>query len=168
MAAAFFAARERDAFDRFFAAVRACFDNAFFDATLRGSRFNAFNVARDRFRDGFLPALRVSLLACSFTSSDAFSGTGNFTPARRAFDKPIAIACFVDRAPCFPSRMCSISSRTNSPACVLGALPSRLSRRARSIVSFSGTDLSFLASFYLHEIKTKLRLCVPLAHSDSN
>jgi hypothetical protein len=30
-------------------------------------------------------------------------GAGSFTPARRAFDRPMAIACFVDRAPCFPS-----------------------------------------------------------------
>jgi len=26
-------------------------------------------------------------------------GGGNFTPARRAFDNPMAMACFVDRAP---------------------------------------------------------------------
>jgi hypothetical protein len=31
-------------------------------------------------------------------------GGGSFTPARRAFDKPMAMICFVDRAPCFPSR----------------------------------------------------------------
>src|SRR5262245_30108677 len=48
------------------------------------------------------------------------------------------MACLVDRAPCLPSRTCSISSRTNSPACVEGALPSRLSLRARSSVFFSG------------------------------
>jgi hypothetical protein len=29
---------------------------------------------------------------------------GSFTPARRAFDRPIAIACSGERAPCFPSR----------------------------------------------------------------
>ena len=34
-----------------------------------------------------------------------FFGAGSFTPARRAFDSPIAIACFDDRAPCLPSRM---------------------------------------------------------------
>jgi hypothetical protein len=34
-----------------------------------------------------------------------FFGGLNFTPARRAFDSPMAIACFVERAPCFPSRM---------------------------------------------------------------
>jgi hypothetical protein len=54
-------------------------------------------------------------------------GGASGTPARRAFDKPIAIACFVERAPCFPSRMCSISSCTNSPAAVLGRLPCRKS-----------------------------------------
>jgi hypothetical protein len=32
-------------------------------------------------------------------------GAGKSTPARRAFDKPIAIACFDERAPCLPSRM---------------------------------------------------------------
>jgi hypothetical protein len=38
-------------------------------------------------------------------------------------DKPMAIACSVDRAPCLPSRMCSISSRTYSPAWVLADFP---------------------------------------------
>jgi hypothetical protein len=33
-----------------------------------------------------------------------FGGEGNFTPARRALASPMAIACFVDAAPCFPSR----------------------------------------------------------------
>ncbi|PYO46704.1 MAG: hypothetical protein DMD72_12050 [Gemmatimonadetes bacterium] len=61
------------------------------------------------------------------------------TPARRAFDSPMAIACSVDRAPCFPSRMWCISSRTNSPACVDGDFPSRASSLARSMVSASGT-----------------------------
>ncbi len=34
-----------------------------------------------------------------------FAGGGSGTPARRAFDSPIAIACSGDRAPCLPSRM---------------------------------------------------------------
>lgn len=63
---------------------------------------------------------------------------GIATPALRAFDKPIAIACFVDRAPCTPWRICAISARTNSPACVVGDLPSLLSRRALFRVRFSG------------------------------
>src|SRR5262249_10129290 len=50
----------------------------------------------------------------------------------------MAIACSGDRAPCSPRRILSISSRTNSPACVVGAFPWRRSLRARSIVVFSG------------------------------
>ncbi len=50
----------------------------------------------------------------------------------------MAIACSGERAPCSPSRICSISSRTNSPACVEGDLPSRSSSCARSIGSSSG------------------------------
>ena len=51
-----------------------------------------------------------------FSDVSPFSGGGRSTPARRALERPIAIACSVDRAPCLPSRTCSISSRTNSPA----------------------------------------------------
>src|SRR5436190_19514515 len=60
------------------------------------------------------------------------------TPARRALERPMAIACFAERAPCAPLRMSSISSRTNSPATVLADLPARAFRRARSRVRFSG------------------------------
>ena len=60
------------------------------------------------------------------------------TPPRRAFDSPIATACFADRTPCLPSRTWSISSFTNAPACVLGALPSRFASRACSMVFLSG------------------------------
>ena len=55
-----------------------------------------------------------------------FSGT----PARRALDSPMAIACFGERAPCLPWRMCSISSRTNSPDAVEGLFPAERSRFA--------------------------------------
>src|SRR4051812_33868771 len=68
------------------------------------------------------------------------------TPARRALDRPMAIACLVERAPCLPLRMSSISSRTNSPATVLLLLPCRALRRARSRVRFSGMGVSFHAS----------------------
>jgi hypothetical protein len=99
-------------------------------------------VARERFREGDLRLL----LCARFVSREAFRrvafdpvlGGGSFTPARRALDKPIAIACRADRAPCLPWRTCSISSRTNSPACVEGALPSRSASWARSRVSSSG------------------------------
>jgi len=62
-----------------------------------------------------------------------FFGGGNFTPARRAFDKPIAIACLVERAPCSPY----------SPACVEDDLPFRSSLRARFFVSSSGITHCF-------------------------
>src|SRR5688572_29639624 len=65
------------------------------------------------------------------------------TPARRAFDRPMAMACLALRAPCSPSRMWWISSRTNSPAWVLADAPRRLARRARSTVAFSGIRTSF-------------------------
>ena len=35
---------------------------------------------------------------------------GSLTPARRAFERPMAMACLAERAPCFPSRTCRISS----------------------------------------------------------
>src|ERR1043165_8430674 len=144
--AAFFAARERDAGERFLAAPRACRESARLEAALWPSRFKAREVARERLADFlplfFFPFLR-SRAACLRIFFEPFFGTASFTPARRAFDRPMAIACLVERAPCFPSRTCSISSRTNSPACVLGALPSSLSFFARSRVSFSGIVTPF-------------------------
>src|SRR5438067_12882900 len=50
----------------------------------------------------------------------------------------MGIACLAERAPCFPSRICSISCRTNSPACVESDFPSRSSSPARSMVSCPG------------------------------
>ena len=39
------------------------------------------------------------------------------TPARRAFERPIAMACLAERAPCFPSRRAeSLRGRTRRPA----------------------------------------------------
>src|SRR3954447_25802361 len=54
----------------------------------------------------------------------------------------MAMACLVDLAPCFPRRILSISSCTNSPACVLGDLPSRLSCMAFRMVCFLGMERS--------------------------
>jgi hypothetical protein len=140
--AAFFAAPERDRAERRLATRFVCLDNARLDADRRLSRLSARFVARERLAEGFLrrparPRVR-SRLAWRFVRFLPRFGGGNFTPARRAFDNPMAIACSGERAPCSPSRMCSISSRTNSPACVLGAMPSRSSSRARSIASSSG------------------------------
>jgi hypothetical protein len=80
-------------------------------------------------RDDFADDLRLG-----------FSGMS--TPARRASESPIAMACRAFFAPCSPSRILSISRWTNSPACVLADLPARLSARARSMVFLSGIDVS--------------------------
>lgn len=128
------------------AACRAWRERAFDDAARRVSRRSAFFVARERVGDGARRRVEadwprtMSCRALRRVARDVFpfAGGGSFTPARRAFERPIAIACFVLRAPCRPSRMWCISSRTNSPAWVDGALPSRASRRARSRVAFSG------------------------------
>jgi hypothetical protein len=60
-------------------------------------------VALDRFADG---RLRRALPVPFFFFADAVpsGGAGNFTPAFRALDNPIAIACLALRTPCFPSR----------------------------------------------------------------
>jgi len=76
-------------------------------------------------------------------SSQRFSlcrAHARFTPARLALERPIAMACLVERAPCFPSRTWCISSRTNSPACELGDLPpSRLPALSRWSLSRAST-----------------------------
>jgi hypothetical protein len=140
--AARFACSDRALAERFRAARLACVASARCEAADRPSFFSARNVARERSADGFAEdPRRTSRSAClrvrGLTSVPL--GAGSFTPARLAFERPMAIACLVERAPCLPSRMCSISSRTNSPACVDGAFPSRASRRARSSVCRSGT-----------------------------
>ena len=145
MRAAFFAARERLAFVRRRAAERAWRDKARRDAERRDSRLSAPFTARERVRDGLRRdfPFRTSRAACFFVLAEPLFGGGNFTPARRALDSPIAMACCGERAPCLPSRICSISSRTNSPACVEGDFPSRSSSRARSMVSCSGIAKRF-------------------------
>src|SRR6185436_15947241 len=112
------------------AAAFAWRDSAVRDAALRPSRFSLRSEARERRGDGRARRRPARLAAAALFFVEAFAffgGGGSFTPARRAFDRAIATACLVDRAPCLPSRMWWISSRTNSPACVDGALPSRLS-----------------------------------------
>jgi hypothetical protein len=101
------AARRRSTADRRRAAFVAWRESAWRDATRRGSRFSARFAARARFGDGFArrEAARVADAALRFVLALALrGGGGSFTPERRAFDKPMAIACFVDRAPCLPSR----------------------------------------------------------------
>ena len=133
----------RDAAERFRAVLRACLDSCAFDATSRLSRFRARVAARERAVDvdrmrPLRPWLSARLAARRVRAEVVpFLGAGRSTPDLRAFESPMAMACFVERAPCLPSRMWSISSRTNSPACVDGARPARFAWRARlSVVLF--------------------------------
>jgi hypothetical protein len=145
--AAFLAAAERERDERRRAACFAWRDNTLREADLRLSRFSAPLTARERRREGFrrraLRPFARSRLAWRLVRALPRFGGRSFTPARRALDKPMAMACSGDRAPCLPSRMCSISSRTNSPACVDGDKPRCWSSRARSIVSSSGITKLF-------------------------
>ena len=126
--AAFLAAAERPAAPLVFAALRAdadfeaalrldaasfaCVDSADLEAARCPSFFNAFVVAFERVADGLerLCEADSSAAACWRVDLLADFLTGTFTPSRRALDRPMAIACFVDLAPCLPPRICSISS----------------------------------------------------------
>ncbi len=125
--AAFFAEADLSAAVRLAAAPLDCFDSAALDAGLLLSRFKALVAAAERFAEGLRSAgvFASSRLACFRVLSLAFPFAGAFslTPARRALDNPMAIACLVFRTPCSPARTRSISSRTKSPACVEGELP---------------------------------------------
>jgi len=146
------AAAERAEAERCEAARRDCFDSAARDTVLRGSRLSTRNTAREtlgRRRVFRLPwpasyaysaLLRVRALALPFR------GGRSGTPARRASDRPIAIACCGDLAPCRPRRILRTSSRTNSPAWVIGDLPARLSRLAFCTVLRSGMIGSFVVT----------------------
>src|SRR5207247_10706240 len=128
---AFRAAAERADAERRDAARRACLESAVREAVLRGSRFSACDTAREMRgrRLGFrLPCpasyaysalLRVLALALPFP------GGRRATPARLALDRPMAMACCGDLAPCSPRRTLRISSCTNSPACLVADLPVR-------------------------------------------
>jgi hypothetical protein len=118
-----FDAAERSAGRRVLAAVRACRAIARGDAASVRSCFSAFNDARDRLviellcTGARLPRAR-SRDARFRTDADALPGRGGgkLTPARLAFDSPMAMACLVERAPWIPALMWSISSLMNSPA----------------------------------------------------
>lgn len=105
--AALRAASERLDAVRFDAARCPCRDNAVFDAARRGSRLSAFFVARERVGDGLCGCRPAAVSSAAFRRVDFFADllAGTFTPARRASDRPIAIACLALRAPCLPCRM---------------------------------------------------------------
>jgi len=72
------------------------------------SCFSARRAACQRVGEGF----RTVAFGALFASG----GSGNFTPAPRAFDSPMAIACLADRAPwssflaCRYSLSCTLST----------------------------------------------------------
>ena len=111
VATAFRADRWRAIAPRFFALERACFDSEECEAAVCPFLFKAAVVALDRVADGLPsePALPLaeSRAACFLVRSETFPSDGgcSSTPARRAFERPMAIACFVELAPCLPSRM---------------------------------------------------------------
>ena len=111
MRTAFLAAALRAALPRWRADSFACFERELREAAECPMRFKAPSVARDRFAEVFFFAgdrpLFESLAAFLRVAADVvpFFGGASLTPARRAFDKPMAIACFVLAAPCLPSRM---------------------------------------------------------------
>ena len=76
--------------------------------TVTGGTFNlnvADNVAKFHPGPAPLNPQARSALTRVFSEVAPFLGGGRSTPARRALESPIAMACLADRAPCFPSRM---------------------------------------------------------------
>src|SRR5215470_15197169 len=107
---AFIAALCLEAGPRRRAALRVWRARAEREAEPRRSRFSAFVVARDRVRELWRPCerpLAKSRRACLRTLADERPrfGGASFTPARRALERPIAMACCGELAPCLPSRM---------------------------------------------------------------
>jgi hypothetical protein len=107
--AACFAARDRAAWDRLRALERACRARLERLAAECPSRRSAFEAARERVGEGedrrFERLASRRALRRVSAEAEPFFGGGSSTPARRAFERPIAMACLVDRAPCLPSRM---------------------------------------------------------------
>jgi hypothetical protein len=68
---------------------------------------------------------------------------GTLIPFRRAFDRPIAMACFRFFTGCFPSRAWWISWRTYSPARVDGERRRPLLLRRRELLLVVAMRLSF-------------------------
>jgi len=98
--------RLRAAADRRRDTVLAWRASAFREAADRPSRFSASEIARDRFADTarrrWRPARDAAAALRRVVDLALAGGAPSSTPARRAFDNPMAIACFVERAPCFP------------------------------------------------------------------
>lgn len=106
--AAFFAAAKRSAALRLRAADLAWRDKGRFDAAAVPSRSSAFLIAFERVRDGaFFAAAWPTSRSCSVLRRVCAlvlpsAGGGKSTPAWRALDRPTAMACLADCAPCLP------------------------------------------------------------------
>src|SRR5258706_12579235 len=89
VAAAFFADREREAADRFLAALWAWRESARFEAAVLPSRFSAREVARERFADFLVlllpPFFRTGASCFRAFFDPLFCGFG-FTPALLSFE----------------------------------------------------------------------------------
>ena len=85
------------------AADLAWLDSARREAPDRPSPLSTSRLARDRLADGRLLREERWLLLSFWADAVPSGGGGSFTPAFRAFDSPIAIACLGFLTPCFPS-----------------------------------------------------------------
>jgi hypothetical protein len=107
----------------------------------RLSRVRAARLApRERVADGLTrpSPMAESRAALRRIERLPFAGARSLTPWRLASESPMAMACFGERTLPLPALRRCISSRTNSPAWVVGLFPSRASRRAFLIVALVG------------------------------
>ncbi len=83
----------------------ACRESDEWLAVFFGSLCSTALVARERRADGlrFFFAACVSCFAFFRSDAEPFGGL-SFTPALRALERPMAMACCGELAPCFPSR----------------------------------------------------------------
>jgi len=119
-----------------------------------GLALKALETPRERLRDVLWRSLPASTSCSAFSrTTDGPFGACNFTPARRALERPMAMARWGERAPCFPSRTWCISSRTNSPA---GSSSGLAAMKMRLIVGLCQRILFSMDTFSRALQKSKL------------
>lgn len=93
----------REAVERLLVAARRV-EDAFDLVDLDVERCEEVDFDRDDDPRRVLDRLLLDLLPdlLFFAEADPAGGDPNFTPERRAFDNPMAIACLRDFTPCFP------------------------------------------------------------------
>lgn len=85
------------------AADLACFESARCEAANRLCRLSTCLRASERLAEGRFWRVERCFLFSFWLDAVPLGGDGSFTPAFRAFDSPMAMACFVFFTPCFPS-----------------------------------------------------------------